>query len=293
MMRLLRSGAARGRKLAEALELYTKAHEVDPHNVPVLTNRAAVYMALGKNDKAVCDCELAIATGKIVMAEAKIVARAYERKGKAEVLLGKYGEAASSFEGALELGGAVEELLEDAKVKVEEERREKEEKRKQEEDVAVERASAQRKAEEEQVESIAAEHRAEEERVAVERKRKEEERVAIEEMKKAEEERIAVEKKNEEELKKRVVLEGKKKKEEEEKEEEEKKKKKKAGEERIAVEKNKALDMRKAEEDKSAEESTMGSKPSKGESNGSTKDPVMQEIATPVCKPLEMTTLQV
>jgi hypothetical protein len=50
------NGAARQRKLKEAYDLYTQAHEIDRENVVVLSNRAAVLMALNKPDQAVADC---------------------------------------------------------------------------------------------------------------------------------------------------------------------------------------------------------------------------------------------
>ncbi len=50
------SGSARLRKLKEAYDLYTQAYDIDRENAVVLTNRAAVLMALNKHDEAVADC---------------------------------------------------------------------------------------------------------------------------------------------------------------------------------------------------------------------------------------------
>jgi hypothetical protein len=102
----------RMRRLEEARDLYSRAHKTDANSVAALTNLAAVDMALGDHEVAVGHCDDAIATAKRVRAKAKLLARAYERKGKAMRACKRFKEARAAVREAQEReggGGKTEE----------------------------------------------------------------------------------------------------------------------------------------------------------------------------------------
>jgi len=136
------------RRLEEARDLYSRAHKTDADSVAALTNLAAVDMALGDHEVAVGHCDDAIATAKRVRAEAKLLARAYERKGKALRACKRFKEALAAVREAHALvpSPALEEMIAEVEAKVKydeegerEEERAKEEKRRREEEEERER----------------------------------------------------------------------------------------------------------------------------------------------------------
>ncbi|KAK9068015.1 hypothetical protein SSX86_012126 [Deinandra increscens subsp. villosa] len=88
-----------------AIACYTKAVELDDGDISFLTNRAAVYLEMGKYDECIKDCEKAVERGRELRSDYKMVARALTRKGSALVKLAKtskdYEPAIETFQKAL------------------------------------------------------------------------------------------------------------------------------------------------------------------------------------------------
>ncbi|KAG8071615.1 hypothetical protein GUJ93_ZPchr0006g42953 [Zizania palustris] len=88
-----------------AIQHYTKAMELDDEDISYLTNRAAVYIEMGKYDECIKDCDNAVERGRELRADFKMVSRALTRKGTALVKLAKtskdYDIAIQTFQKAL------------------------------------------------------------------------------------------------------------------------------------------------------------------------------------------------
>ncbi|KAG8060082.1 hypothetical protein GUJ93_ZPchr0002g24367 [Zizania palustris] len=88
-----------------AIQHYTKAMELDDEDISYLTNRAAVYIEIGKYDECIKDCDKAVERGRELRADFKMVSRALTRKGTALVKLAKtskdYDIAIETFQKAL------------------------------------------------------------------------------------------------------------------------------------------------------------------------------------------------
>lgn len=84
------------KQFSEAIELYTKAIQVNPANAIYYANRAAAYTHLGKHEEALKDCQVSIEK------DPKYV-KAYGRLGLAHFSLGNYKEAVEAYNKALEL----------------------------------------------------------------------------------------------------------------------------------------------------------------------------------------------
>ncbi|KAF7139527.1 hypothetical protein RHSIM_Rhsim07G0103800 [Rhododendron simsii] len=82
-----------------AIEHYTRAIELDDEDISFLTNRAAVYLEMGKYEECVQDCDKAVERGRELRSDYKMVARALTRKGTALVKLAKNSK---DFEPAIE-----------------------------------------------------------------------------------------------------------------------------------------------------------------------------------------------
>ncbi|KAI3514615.1 hypothetical protein L1887_13179 [Cichorium endivia] len=78
---------------------YSKAFELDDGDISFLTNRAAVYLEMGKYDECIKDCEKAVERGRELRSDYKMVARALTRKGPALV---KMAKTSKDFEPAIE-----------------------------------------------------------------------------------------------------------------------------------------------------------------------------------------------
>jgi stress-induced-phosphoprotein 1 len=89
------NAAYKAKDFAAAIEHYNRAIALDDTDVSFLTNRAAVKYEQGDLAGAVADCDAAVARGREVRADYKLVARALTRKGNA---LAKGGD----LEGAIE-----------------------------------------------------------------------------------------------------------------------------------------------------------------------------------------------
>ncbi|KAF9361756.1 Hsp90 cochaperone [Mortierella sp. AD094] len=79
----LGNASYKARKFDEALEHYGKAWELDPTNISILTNKAAVYFEMGKFDECIKTCEEAIDVGREHRADYKLIAKALGRIGTA------------------------------------------------------------------------------------------------------------------------------------------------------------------------------------------------------------------
>ncbi|KAK9079607.1 hypothetical protein SSX86_001280 [Deinandra increscens subsp. villosa] len=88
-----------------AISHYSKALELYDADISFLTNRAAVYMEMGKYDECIKDCDKAVERGRELRSDYKMVARALTRKGTALVKLAKtskdYEPAIETFQKAL------------------------------------------------------------------------------------------------------------------------------------------------------------------------------------------------
>ncbi|KAA8521897.1 hypothetical protein F0562_012789 [Nyssa sinensis] len=88
-----------------AIQHYTKAIELDDEDISFLTNRAAVYLEMGKYEECIKDCDKAVERGRELRSDFKMVARALTRKGTALVKMAKcskdYEPAIETFQKAL------------------------------------------------------------------------------------------------------------------------------------------------------------------------------------------------
>ncbi|KAJ4956088.1 hypothetical protein NE237_012871 [Protea cynaroides] len=88
-----------------AIQHYSKAVELDDEDISFLTNRAAVYLEMGKYDECIKDCEKAVERGRELRSDFKMIARALTRKGNALVKMAKcskdYEPAIEAFHKAL------------------------------------------------------------------------------------------------------------------------------------------------------------------------------------------------
>ncbi|KAJ9555295.1 hypothetical protein OSB04_009909 [Centaurea solstitialis] len=88
-----------------AIGHYSKALELFDGDISFLTNRAAVYLEMGKYDECIKDCDKAVERGRELRSDYKMVARALTRKGTALVKMAKtskdYEPAIETFQKAL------------------------------------------------------------------------------------------------------------------------------------------------------------------------------------------------
>ncbi|EHA8588492.1 hsp70-Hsp90 organizing protein [Cocos nucifera] len=82
-----------------AIQHYTRAIELDDGDISFLTNRAAVYLEMGKCEDCIKDCDKAVERGRELHSDFKMIARALTRKGTALVKLAK---CSKDFEPAIE-----------------------------------------------------------------------------------------------------------------------------------------------------------------------------------------------
>ncbi|GMH22760.1 hypothetical protein Nepgr_024603 [Nepenthes gracilis] len=88
-----------------AIQHYTKAIELDDEDISFLTNRAAVYLEMGKYDECIEDCDKAVERARELRSDFKMIARALTRKGTALVKTARcskdYDTAIDVFQKAL------------------------------------------------------------------------------------------------------------------------------------------------------------------------------------------------
>ncbi|XP_059640029.1 hsp70-Hsp90 organizing protein 3-like [Cornus florida] len=82
-----------------AIQHYSKAIELNDEDISFLTNRAAVYLEMGKYEDCIKDCDKAVERGRELRADYKMVARALTRKGTA---LAKMAKCSKDYEPAIE-----------------------------------------------------------------------------------------------------------------------------------------------------------------------------------------------
>ncbi|KAL8144433.1 hypothetical protein V2J09_017465 [Rumex salicifolius] len=83
-----------------AIAHYSKAIELNDEDISFLTNRAAVYLEMGKYEDCMKDCDKAVERGREIRADYKMVARALTRKGTA---LAKIAKCSKDFDPAIEV----------------------------------------------------------------------------------------------------------------------------------------------------------------------------------------------
>jgi stress-induced-phosphoprotein 1 len=88
-----------------AIQHYTNALELDDEDISFLTNRAAVYLEMGKYEECIKDCDKAVERGRELRSDYKMVSRALTRKGTSLVKMAKcskdYDAAIETFQKAL------------------------------------------------------------------------------------------------------------------------------------------------------------------------------------------------
>jgi len=93
--------AYKNKKFDDAIQCYTRAHELDPENVIYFTNRAAAYFEAGKYEECINDCNLAIEEGRKQRADYKQIAKAFARIGNAYMKLHRHGDAVDAYNHSL------------------------------------------------------------------------------------------------------------------------------------------------------------------------------------------------
>ncbi|CAL9780935.1 unnamed protein product [Musa acuminata subsp. burmannicoides] len=101
----LGNAAYKKKDFETAIQHYTLAMELDDGDISYLTNRAAVYLEMGKYQECIKDCDKAVERGRELHSDFKMIARALTRKGTALVKLAKcskdYEPAIETFQKAL------------------------------------------------------------------------------------------------------------------------------------------------------------------------------------------------
>ncbi|CAN4077912.1 unnamed protein product [Withania somnifera] len=83
-----------------AIQHYTKAIDLDDEDISFITNRAAVFLEMGKYEDCIKDCDTAVERGRELRSDYKMIARALTRKGTA---LAKLAKTSKDFEVAIEV----------------------------------------------------------------------------------------------------------------------------------------------------------------------------------------------
>ncbi|KAH0739996.1 hypothetical protein KY290_033039 [Solanum tuberosum] len=99
------NAAYKKKDFENAVQLYSKAIELDDADISFLTNRAAVFLEMGKYEDCMKDCDKAVERGRELRSDYKMIARALTRKGTALVKMAKiskdYEPAIETFQKAL------------------------------------------------------------------------------------------------------------------------------------------------------------------------------------------------
>ncbi|KAI3468895.1 hypothetical protein Pfo_025558 [Paulownia fortunei] len=82
-----------------AIQHYSKAIDLDDEDISFLTNRAAVYLEMGKYEDCIKDCDKAVERGRELRSDFKMIARALTRKGTALV---KMANCSKDYEPVIE-----------------------------------------------------------------------------------------------------------------------------------------------------------------------------------------------
>ncbi|KAL1199067.1 Hsp70-Hsp90 organizing protein 1 [Cardamine amara subsp. amara] len=95
----LGNAAYKKKDFETAIQHYSTAIEVDDEDISYITNRAAVYLEMGKYNECIEDCDKAVERGRELRSDYKMVARALTRKGTA---LTKMAKCSKDYEPAIE-----------------------------------------------------------------------------------------------------------------------------------------------------------------------------------------------
>ncbi|CAH8310847.1 unnamed protein product [Eruca vesicaria subsp. sativa] len=95
----LGNAAYKKKEFEKAIEHYSKAMELDDEDISYLTNRAAVFLEMGKYEECIQDCDKAVERGRELRFDFKMIAKALTRKGSALV---KMAKSSRDFEPAIE-----------------------------------------------------------------------------------------------------------------------------------------------------------------------------------------------
>ena len=95
----LGNAAYKKKEFETAVGHYSKAIEMDKDEISYITNRAAVYLEMGKYEECIADCDVAVEKGRDVRADYKLIAKALTRKGTAYA---KMAKVSADFEPAIE-----------------------------------------------------------------------------------------------------------------------------------------------------------------------------------------------
>lgn len=93
--------AYKSKEFDKALEHYSKAMELNPDDIAIRTNRAAVFLEKGEYDKSLQECDDAVEHGRSIRADYKMIAKALTRKGNAYYKQGNLEEAIRWYQSAL------------------------------------------------------------------------------------------------------------------------------------------------------------------------------------------------
>ncbi|WOL00082.1 hsp70-Hsp90 organizing protein [Canna indica] len=94
------NAAYKKKNFETAIQHYTRAMDLDDKDISYITNRAAVYLEMGKYEECIKDCDKAVECGRELHADFKMIARALTRKGTA---LMKLAKSSKDFEPAIEI----------------------------------------------------------------------------------------------------------------------------------------------------------------------------------------------
>jgi stress-induced-phosphoprotein 1 len=97
------NAAYKARDFPTAIALYTKAFQMHPQNVALLTNRAAAKFEAGDYDGTIADCREAITLNhdNSLRTDFKVIARAWARMANAYMKLEKLDEAVEAYQKSL------------------------------------------------------------------------------------------------------------------------------------------------------------------------------------------------
>ncbi|KAF6133908.1 hypothetical protein GIB67_040672 [Kingdonia uniflora] len=101
----LGNAAYKNKDFDTAIKHYTAAMELNDEDISFVTNRAAVYLEMGKYEDCIKDCETAVERGRELRTDYKMIAKALTRKATALVKMAKcskdYEPAIETFQKAL------------------------------------------------------------------------------------------------------------------------------------------------------------------------------------------------
>ncbi|KAK9148001.1 hypothetical protein Scep_006758 [Stephania cephalantha] len=101
----LGNAAYKKKDFETAIRHYSKAMELNDEDISYITNRAAVYLEMGKYEECISDCDKAVERGRELRSDFKMIAKALTRKGTALVKMAKsskdYEPAIEAFQKAL------------------------------------------------------------------------------------------------------------------------------------------------------------------------------------------------